>query len=100
MIFFKDLPTHPEAADNLRDMLMARGGGYSLEEITDLVDRGCSLSLAILRDMDDKLKDATNGLDDPESSVVQSIALTQLAMITKVSLEALALEAFLKMIGR
>lgn len=101
MIFFKDLPTQEQAVENLTEQLLRQQGGrgYTKEEMTELVERGCSLALATMRSMDDKLREAVTGLGDADSMVVQSVALTQINLITKVSIEALMLESFFKMMG-
>lgn len=102
MIFFKDIPSNPEAMRNLQADLkrqMPPGGEhYTDEQLADLIERGAALALATLRGMDDHLREATRGLDDEDCTVVQSVALMQIAGTAKQTLSALLMESFVNMI--
>ena len=96
MIKFHEMPANEAAVDQMVKEMTAYG--YEREEAQKLADAACAIVLAMMRGMDDKVKEAVS--DETDRTIVQQLILHQLIGIAHRGLEVNAVQHFIEMLRR
>lgn len=100
MIKFADLPTVPEAADNLYEALLKDLGTglYTEDELRKIVDEGCAIAVVVMKSIDSPMAAGAANLPKDQHNLVQMVALTMLSNTLRAAIDAAMLESFMTML--
>lgn len=96
MIKFHEMPANEAAQKQMVQEMTSFG--FKPEDAEKLADSACAIVLAMLRGMDDKVREAVS--DETDRTIVQQLILHQLIGISRRGLEVNAVQNLMEILRR